>query len=409
MRSAGCFIVTREDTAAPMNNEQAFARYTELQQYIGWNSADADRVHGIAPIVRPHFGRLVDDFYEVIACFANARRVITGGPQQIDRLKSTLVRWLEELVSSTYDEAYVARRWQVGWRHVEIGLDQVYTNAALSRLRDGLVAVLAATGHPDADAIRSLNKLLDLDLAIIEDAYQTESRIRQQRVDRLAAIGQVAGGVAHELRNPLNVVRTSIYFLTTAKKLSPEKLAEHLARIERQVMLSDNVITALTDFARLPVPELKPIVLWDCLRETLDFNPLPPDVTFKLDLPPDLPPLLGDERQLRIVFGNLIRNARDAMAAGGTLTIGAYCAPPTTMVITFVDTGTGIKPEDLDRIMEPLYSTKARGLGLGLAITRSIIEKHGGRLRASSTVGVGTAFTVELPTGDPAGDPLARA
>jgi signal transduction histidine kinase len=169
-------------------------------------------------------------------------------------------------------------------------------------------------------------------------------------------------------------------------------------------MLSDNVITALTDFARLPVPELRPIALGDCLRETLEFNPLPSNVKAEVDLPAALPPLMGDERQLRIVFGNLIRNARDAMAAGGTLSIGARCASPTSMVITFVDTGTGIKPEDLDRIMEPLYSTKARGLGLGLAITRSIIEKHGGRLRASSTVGVGTTFTVELPTRDAAGD-----
>ncbi len=106
------------------------------------------------------------------------------------------------------------------------------------------------------ETVRALNKLLDLDLAIIEDAYQAEYMARLQRSERLATLGQVAGGVAHELRNPLNVVKTSVYYLLNARNPTPEKQAEHLRRIERNVELADNVITALSNFAKVPVPDL---------------------------------------------------------------------------------------------------------------------------------------------------------
>src|SRR5262249_5145293 len=160
---------------------------------------------------------------------------------------------------------------------------------ALSRLRKGLLRALEAClpGDPHyvMDTRRSLNTLLDLDLALIEDAYQTEYMLRQQRSERLAAIGQVAGGVAHELRNPLNVVKTSVYYLLNARNPSPEKKAEHLQRIERHVALADNVITALSNFARLPVPNLLPFPLRKCVEEALEINPPPESVQVVIDCP----------------------------------------------------------------------------------------------------------------------------
>jgi signal transduction histidine kinase len=325
--------------------------------------------------------------------------VITGGVAQVERLKGKLNQWVGDLFCGPYDAEYVLRRWRVGFRHVLIGLEQVYTNAALSRLRIGISQYLesnwAGTVHDMLAAKRSLHRLLDLDLAIIELAYQTAFQERQQGIERLAAIGQIAGGVAHELRNPLNVVKTSVYYLINARSPSPEKMAEHLKRIERQVGIADSVITALNDFGRLPLPNMQPVPVEPHLREILEATPSTAEIEVRLECPVGLPPVQGDPHQLRIVFGNLIRNAREAMPKGGRLTISAQQLA-SEVNISVADTGVGIPADDLQRIMEPLFTTKARGIGLGLAISRAIVDKHHGRLEVSSEPGKGTTFVVSL-------------
>ena len=303
-----------------MAPEPIFERYRELQTYVGWTAEDAARVKALAPLVSPRFVELIDDFYEEIQRHPAALKVMVGGIEQMERLKKTLHVWLSELFSGVYDDDYVGRRWRVGWRHVEVGLDQIYASMALARLRQGLMQSVidrwtgAATER--ASAFRSLNMLLDLDLAIIVDAYQTELMRRFQHTERLATIGQVAAGVAHELRNPLNVIRTSVYFLLNARKPDPAKVEDHLRRIERQVGISDDVITALTEFAKLPVPDLKPVDVRKCLVESLETCTVPSSVHVAIDCPDTVPPALADGNQLRIVLGNLIRNACDAMPQG---------------------------------------------------------------------------------------------
>jgi signal transduction histidine kinase len=382
-----------------MDSDRTYGRYQELQDYVGWTEEDARRVQSVAAALAPFLPALIDDFYAEIDRHPEARKVITGGPVQVSRLKGTLLRWLADLLAGPYDQDYVARRWQVGWRHVEIGLDQVYTNVALSRLRRGLLCALEQVPQgsgPEGLAIRrSLNTLLDLDLAIIEDAYKAEYMARLQRSERLATIGQVAGGIAHELRNPLNVVKTSVYYLLNARNPTPAKTAEHLQRIERHTSMCDGTITALSNFARMPIPNLRPFALGPCLQEVLEVTTLPENVAVAVDLPPSLPPALADPDQVRIVLANLVRNAREAMPQGGRLTISAR-VDGDAVEVDVADTGVGIPPDILHRIMEPLFSTKARGMGLGLAIARSILQKNRGSLRVSSELGQGTTFTMRL-------------
>lgn len=375
------------------------ARYRELQRYVGWTEGDAQSVASVAGLIGPYLVGLVEDFYEEIARHPQAQHVITGGEAQVLRLKQTLIRWLQELFSGNYDADYVARRWKVGYRHVEIGLDQVYTNAALSRLRRGAAAILEKCLRQESDrlpaVLRSLNMLIDLDLAIIEDAYQAEYLLRQQRVERLATIGQIAGGIAHELRNPLNVVKTSVYYLLNAKSPTPEKTADHLHRIERQVDLSEQVVSALSSIAKLPTPVLGTVNVKDCVEESLEAETLPASVEVAVFCPDSLPPVLVDGKQLRICLGNLIRNAADAMPAGGRLAISAK-AVDGQVEVAVADTGKGIAPENLRHIMEPFYSTKARGIGLGLALTRAILDKNKGSLHVTSELGRGSTFVVHL-------------
>ncbi len=382
-----------------MNPDALFERYCELQRYVGWTDECARRVQSLLPTMEPHFAELVDDFYAEIQRHPKALQVITGGDAQIERLKETLIEWLRELFTGPYDAKYVARRWRVGSRHVEIGLDQVFTNVALSRLRQGIHHILEQTWRGDPmellKARDALNMLVDLDLAKIQDAYQAEYLNRQQQAERLATIGQVAGGIAHELRNPLNVIKTSVYYLLNARNPSPQKTAEHLGRIEKQVGMADGVITALSNFAKLPIPNLQPFSVPAFLREIVQEAAFPQEIEAEIDCPTSIAHAIGDVSQLHIVLRNLIRNARDAMADGGLLTIRAAEADD-QILISVKDTGHGIAPDDLHKIMQPLYSTKARGIGLGLAMARAIVEKNDGDLTVTSVPGQGATFTVRL-------------
>lgn len=116
-------------------------RYRRMQRYVGWSDEDASRVLEVAPLVRGSFEVLIEDFYATIETEPQAAKVITGGREQVDRLKGTLCRWLEDLFHGPWSGDYVAARWRVGWRHVEIGLESVFTAVAFSRLRQGLTRV----------------------------------------------------------------------------------------------------------------------------------------------------------------------------------------------------------------------------------------------------------------------------
>lgn len=157
------------------------------------------------------------------------------------------------------------------------------------------------------------------------------------------------------------------------------------------------VITALSSFAKLAVPNRTSFPVEQCVREALDSNLLPDTIQLTLDCPVSLPQALADSDQVRIVFANLIRNAREAMPEGGQLTVTAR-AVDGVIETAVADSGVGIPAEQLSRVMEPLYSTKARGLGLGLSIARAILEKNGGSLRVASEPGRGSTFTVYLQT-----------
>lgn len=382
-----------------MEQQQLFARYQDLQKYVGWTEEDSGRITAVAALVEPHIAGLIDDFYAEISRHPAAGKVITGGEAQVQRLKGTLRAWLTQLFAGKYDSNYVLARWKVGLRHVEIGLDQVYTNVALSRIRNGLLEVMCHSWRgplPElALTVKALNRLLDLDLAIIEDAYQYEFLQRQKRIERLVVLGQMASGIAHELRNPLNVVRTSVFFLQNAKNASAEKKNEHLDRIGRQVAVANDVITALSDFAKLPLPNAEPVHVRDLLAEVLSGVDLPKSISPSIACDDQLPAIVGDRRQLAIVFGNLIRNAVDAMPQGGQLCLRTV-PDGLCLRVEIQDTGHGISQEDIHRIFEPFFSTKARGLGLGLAITKAIVDNHRGQLLVTSQPGQGTCFTVRL-------------
>lgn len=226
-----------------------------------------------------------------------------------------------------------------------------------------------------------------------------EAQAELLKKEKLATLGQVSGGIAHEIRNPLNAVKTSAYYLLNARNPSTEKTKEHLQRIDRQVTLIDNVVTALSDVARMPDPKLHSQDVGPLLKSVLNSVSLPDNIQVDLDLPNEPVLVLIDENQVPIVFRNLVRNARDAMPDGGKLRI-FVTREGTAVTIIVEDTGIGIPLEDIQRVTEPLYSTKARGMGLGLAISQAIIEKNNGKLEISSQPNVGSKFCVTFQSGE---------
>ncbi len=262
-----------------------------------------------------------------------------------------------------------------------------------------------------AGIIRDISELKEAERKLAEANQALEQRVENRtellratqaelvRTEKLATLGQVSGGIAHEIRNPLNAVKTSVYYLMHAPKLSSEKVKEHLDRIDRQVTLVDNVITALSDVARLPEPQLQSVEVADVIREALADISSAGNVRVENALTADLPPVHADANQVPIVFRNLFRNAVDAMPEGGVIAIDADIAE-TEVVVRVRDTGIGIPEDQLTQITEPLYSTKARGMGLGLAISKTIVDRNGGRLEAESVLGQGTTFSVGLKRSD---------
>ena len=169
-------------------NDHLAERYRTMQRYLGWSADDVRHVAALRALVTPSVDRLIEDFYAEIAVHPEASRVITGGAEQVARLSQSLRLWLDELLTGPYDEGYMARRWRVGHRHVEIGLAQRYASLALARLRSGIVVNIErgwqGTAAELVTSLASLHKLLDLENALIQDAYEYEYVRREKLLER---------------------------------------------------------------------------------------------------------------------------------------------------------------------------------------------------------------------------------
>lgn len=265
------------------------------------------------------------------------------------------------------------------------------------RLFSGIVRDISDVKEAEAKLARMNDQLEERVRRRTEELRDTQAELVAK--EKLATLGQVSGGIAHEIRNPLNAVKTSTYYLLNADSADEAKRREYLERIDRQVTVIDNVITALSDVAKLPEPRLSSVEPEAVLAQVIAEVSMPPDVNVELDISAEANSMLVDEFQIPIVFRNLLRNARDAMPQGGTIKVSAT-QQADKVIIGVTDAGVGIEAAQLERILEPLYSTKARGMGLGLAICNAIIKKNGGRLHIESEPGQGSTFSVELAVND---------
>jgi len=237
----------------------------------------------------------------------------------------------------------------------------------------------------------------DLEAALNELREAQESLVRREK---LAMLGQLAGGVGHELRNPLGVMTNAIYYLLMVLKEASPDVKEYLGIIRTQIALSEKIIGDLLDFARIKQPQVETVAIEKIVREQLervgDLN----GVKLVEDFPADLPPITVDRVQIGQVIINLVTNALQSMEGNGkvgTLGLRAKRGANGYVRLEVRDTGIGMTQGQLDKMFEPLFTTKARGIGLGLAVSRSLVQANGGEISAVSEQGKGSTISIDLP------------
>jgi len=531
------------ESAVSEFDEGLSARFEELQRYIDWQPSDQAALRRMHPLIQLDFPAIVEDFYEEISRHHQTRLVLGDNPEVPDILRRTLRNWLDELFTGGHDREYVRTRWRVGRRHVEIGLPQVYTSAALARLRQRLVESIDGRCTPAerGNLHRALHRVIDLDHMIIQEAYRHEwvrrqaelerqqlqleaqktrqalaavlkaapclivlvdssgiilefspsaetltgyqasevvgrdwfevfipepqaaSRVRQElaraltdpfstgymnsiwirdgserlfiwntcplmsetgetlllalgqditplrdaqqralQTERLAAIGEMITGLAHESRNALQRSQACLEMLAMEVQDRPAAL-DLVARIQNAQDALHALYEEVRDYAapirlRTDLVNLRRLVedTWENLAVERQRHP----ASLRIGAVEGIPRCRVDPLALERVFRNVLENSLTCGAAPVRIEVELTTAmldDRPAYRVTFSDNGPGMSAETRARVFEPFYTTKTKGTGLGMAISRRLVEAHGGRIEVGDSSGPGAKIVITLP------------
>jgi signal transduction histidine kinase len=221
-----------------------------------------------------------------------------------------------------------------------------------------------------------------------------EARESLARREKLTLIAHLAGGVGHEIRNPLGVMSNAIYYLEAVQKDAPKDVRDYLALLRQQVNVTAKIVNDLLDMSRTTPAHRQVMHVKDLVEPRLERLK---GTVIERDLPADLPAIDVDPVHAGQVLDNLLENAVQAMGGSGTIRVQARDTRQGSVQIEIADTGPGIRPEHVSKIFEPLFTTKARGIGLGLAVSKSLAQANGGDLALVSAPGQGARFAFTVP------------
>ena len=235
-----------------------------------------------------------------------------------------------------------------------------------------------------------------------------EQMHQMQRTEQMTTFGQMAAGLVHEIKNPLAGIKAAIELMTEEIALSAEN-KDILSKVISEIRRIEALMKSLLDFARPPKPQFMQINLNHVLVGTLDFLIHQPSfsqnkkepIAIIPTLDTHLPEIVADPQQLRQIFINLLLNAHEAMAHGGTITVKTSHDSSSAIEISISDTGKGISKDVLEKIFQPFFTTKPKGTGLGLAISKQLIEQHGGTISGENNPDGGATFRIKIPIVQP--------
>lgn len=260
--------------------------------------------------------------------------------------------------------------------------------------RDGMDLEVEVFTHPVAD---DAGNVVGSATLFVDVTRQHETRERLSRYEHLAILGQLSGGVAHELRNSLGLIKGTAHFLDASLVDPSPEVAKAVAILKSGVEKSDQIVDSLLRVARPTPSTRREVDINHVVRDALAGARIPESVALVTHLDASLPEIMADAGQLNLVLDNLIRNAIQAMPDGGKLEVTTELRDGEWIVISVADTGMGISEADQKKLFEPLFTKKSGGTGLGLALVRSLTEGHGGHVGLESEVGQGSVFSVHLP------------
>ena len=310
---------------------------------------------------------------------------------------------LEELRGTQIDDLYVDPRADCHWRQTmeDEGIVRSF-EARLRRYDESSIWTRDTTRsvHNSDGSVRHFEGgFEDITEQRQAQAALEEAEEQLHRREKLAMLGQLAGGVAHELRNPLGVMSNAVYYLRMVHDEGEIASEEYLDILSQEVQNAEKIITDLLDFARIKSPSRGPVSVREIIDEAVTRSESSNGMAVDVQVPDQGPILFVDPKQMVQVVRNLITNARQAMPDGGRVTIRAR-AEDAMVTISVSDTGTGMSKETLARLFEPLFTTKAKGIGLGLAISKHLVESNGGSISVWSEEGKGSTFTMMMPAAD---------
>jgi signal transduction histidine kinase len=349
----------------------------------------------------------------------------TKGLQSVTALRAAAARIPLIVLTSADDEALALEALQQGAQDYLVkGYVQVYPDFLARSIRYAIERHrVEARERELSDAIAAAAVADRKRAAELDQAYQELKRTQALLVqaEKMSAVGQLASGIAHEVKNPLTIILQCVNYLEPELSIRGGQQAEVVQVMREAVMTADKIIRGLLDFSRPAPLELKPCAMGEVIEASLALvqNQLSEKrIRLTREIAPDLPPVLLDANQMKQVFVNLFLNAIQAMPGGGALIVrgsltrltepgagvgsrsgDAFQVGSTVLVCEVEDTGHGIPKDLLSRVFNPFFTTKppGEGVGLGLSITATIIEGHRGLIRLESEPGRGTKAVILLP------------
>jgi len=429
-------------------------RHSRTRMFLSLTDDDSDRLRDLRPLVQLRVDEIVERFYVHLRRFEETRRYVESA-QMAERLRALQRDYLLQLFEGVFDEAYCQRRRDIGRVHHRIGLDPNWYIGAVQLYQSILFPMaadhLASSGRAADEVLPyllAISRALIFDMGIALEAYSEalhqqilsekeqfailttklqesnaalaeltgrlehevrdrtsalfESQERLVQSEKMAAIGKMASQMAHEIRNPLSSVILNLELLSDELDALDGSHVDEARALPPSVLQEagkmNDTIRDYLNMGRMPQVRLERVDLPPLIRQQMGF--LWPElrqarVTAYLDLA-DVPPVMADAEQFRRVLLNLVRNSLDAMADGGELRV-ACSRQDDGLVIRVADSGAGIPLSVRDQIFQPLFTTKEKGLGMGLSYVREVVHAHGGTIECEDGNGAGATFRIVLP------------